>query len=95
MTRGCDHTAERKGGGRNNRSSKRRMKASNNPNGMGTGAGRASPWRGRGAASHGWRDQPFVPRAVTITHSCWEEVAAPAVPGGTSSKGPELTVPTC
>lgn len=47
------------------------------------------------AEDHGLRDPPFVPRAVTITHSCWEEVAAPAVPGGTSSKGPELTVPTC
>lgn len=59
MTRGCDHAAERKEGGRNNRSSKSRMKTSNNPNSMGTGPGRVSPWRGRGAVSHGWRDSPL------------------------------------
>lgn len=59
MARGCDHAAERKGGGRNNKSSKRRMETSNNPHCTGTGAGRASPWRGRGAVSHGWRDSPL------------------------------------
>lgn len=63
MTRGCDHAEERKGGGKNNRSSKRRMKTSNIPNFMGSGAGRAGPWRGRGAVRHDWRDSHLYARS--------------------------------
>lgn len=59
MTRGCDHVAEREGGGSNNSNSEKSKKTSNKPNCMGTGEGKASCRRGRGAISRGWRESPL------------------------------------
>lgn len=57
-------------------------------------AGQA-PGEAEGLSVMAGETHPCVPGAVTITHIPREEVAAPAVPGGTSSKGPELAVPMC